>query len=45
VILAFASRSGDVYWKPDDEALKALGSLFGLMEGRTWIEWLYATHR
>jgi TPR repeat protein len=33
-----------VYWKPDDEALRALGSLFGLMEGRAWIEWLYAQH-
>jgi hypothetical protein len=33
-----------VYWKPNAEALSALGSLLGLMEGREWVEWLYAQY-
>jgi hypothetical protein len=33
-----------VYWKPNAEALSALGSLLGAMAVREWIEWLYARY-
>ena len=33
-----------VYWKPNAEALSALGSLLGAMAGRDWVEWLYAQY-
>ena len=33
-----------VYWKPDTEALNALASTLGALEGREWIRWAYAHH-